>query len=143
MTDNRPVAEDHRPDVVRRRLASGQGHDDLAGGVLGGIDGCVTPFAVVAGATGGALSPLVGLIVCFANLVADGFSMAVSNYHGTRSERDRVERTRRTEAQHIAQVPEGECEEIRQISAQKGFEGETLERVVDTITANGGSGSTP
>ncbi len=136
MTEHRPVAEDHRPEAVRRRLASGRGHDYLADGVLGGIDGCVTTFAVVAGATGGALSPLVVIILGFANLVADGFSMAVSNYHGTRSERDRVERMRRTEEEHIAEVPEGEREEIRQIFAQKGFEGDTLERVVDTITAN-------
>jgi VIT1/CCC1 family predicted Fe2+/Mn2+ transporter len=136
MTDHAPTEEQHRPDAIRRRLAAGSRHDYLADAVLGAIDGCVTTFAVVAGATGGALSPLVVIILGFANLLADGFSMAVSNYHGTRSERDRVAQTRRTEERHIQQVPEGEREEIRQIFAAKGFEGEVLERIVETITAD-------
>lgn len=136
MSDHAATSEQHRPDVIRRRLAAGTRHDYLADAVLGGIDGCVTTFAVVAGATGGALSPLVVIILGFANLLADGFSMAVSNYHGTRSERDRVEQIRRSEERHIDQVPAGEREEIRQIFAAKGFEGNVLERIVDTITAN-------
>lgn len=136
MSEHRATLADHRPEAIRRRLARGGGHDYIADAVLGGIDGCVTTFAVVAGATGGALSPLVVIILGFANLVADGFSMAVSNYHGTRSLRELVAQKRRTEERHIEQVPEGEREEIRQIFARKGFTGDTLERVVDTITAN-------
>ncbi len=136
MTDHPPTHEQHRPEAVRRRLDTDLRHDYLADGVLGGIDGCVTTFAVVAGATGGALSPLVIIILGFANLIADGFSMAVSNYHGTRSERDRVDQKRRTEERHIDAVPEGEREEIRQIFAQKGLEGEVLEGIVDTITSD-------
>ncbi|MDZ7747493.1 MAG: VIT1/CCC1 transporter family protein [Halofilum sp. (in: g-proteobacteria)] len=136
MSDHRAILADHRPEAIRRRLARSGEHDYLADAVLGGIDGCVTTFAVVAGATGGALSPLVVIILGFANLVADGFSMAVSNYHGTRSAREFVSKQRRAEEQHIDRVPEGEREEIRQIFARKGFEGDTLERVVDTITAN-------
>lgn len=55
--------------------------------VYGSIDGVVTTFAVVAGSTGAALSPVVILILGFANLLADGFSMAVSNFLSERSER--------------------------------------------------------
>ena len=46
----------------------------------------VTTFAVVAGVAGASLSPSVILIVGFANLLADGFSMAASDYLGTKSE---------------------------------------------------------
>lgn len=53
--------------------------------VYGGIDGAVTTFAVVSGAIGASLSPSIILILGFANLVADGFSMAVSNYLSTKS----------------------------------------------------------
>lgn len=54
----------------------------LGDAVLGGIDGCVTTFAVVAGAVGGGLGGRVIVILGMANLLADGFSMAVSNYQG-------------------------------------------------------------
>jgi len=136
VSDHEPIQEDHRPEAIRQRLAEDTGHDYLADAVLGGIDGCVTTFAVVAGATGGALAPLVVIILGFANLVADGFSMAVSNYHGTRSEHELLDQRRRIEERHIREVPEGEREEIRQIFARKGFDGEILERIVDTITAD-------
>lgn len=51
--------------------------------VYGGIDGAVTTFAVVSGAIGASLSSQIVLILGFANLLADGFSMAVSNYFST------------------------------------------------------------
>ncbi len=54
--------------------------------VYGGIDGAVTTFAVVAGSIGASLSSSVILILGFANLIADGFSMAVSNYLSTKSQ---------------------------------------------------------
>ena len=45
--------------------------------VYGGIDGAVTTFAVVAGVIGASLSPAIVLILGFANLFADGFSMDI------------------------------------------------------------------
>ncbi len=54
--------------------------------VYGGIDGAITTFAVVAGAMGASLSSSIVLILGFANLFADGFSMAVSNYLSTKSQ---------------------------------------------------------
>lgn len=56
--------------------------------VYGAIDGTVTTFAVVSGAFGASLNSIVILILGFANLFADGFSMAVSNYLATESEED-------------------------------------------------------
>jgi vacuolar iron transporter family protein len=54
--------------------------------VYGGIDGSVTTFAVVAGATGANLDPGVIIILGFANLIADGFSMSVGNYLSEKTE---------------------------------------------------------
>jgi vacuolar iron transporter family protein len=54
--------------------------------VYGATDGIITTFAVVAGVTGGTLSPRTVLILGVANLLADGLSMGVSNYLAIRSE---------------------------------------------------------
>ncbi len=53
--------------------------------IYGANDGIITTFAVVAGVTGGALSPRTVLIVGVANLFADGLSMGVGNYLSIRS----------------------------------------------------------
>lgn len=53
--------------------------------VYGAIDGTVTTFAIVTGAIGASLSPTIVIILGFANLFADGFSMAVSNYLSERA----------------------------------------------------------
>jgi vacuolar iron transporter family protein len=131
-----PLTAEHTAAAVRARLAVPPRASYLRDSVYGAIDGTVTTFAVVAGVAGAALSDRVVIILGFANLVADGFSMAVSNFLGTRAERQRRERARREEARHVELVPEGEREEIRQIFAAKGFEGEDLERVVAVITAD-------
>lgn len=102
--------------------------------VYGGIDASVTTFAVVAGVIGAHLSPIVIVIMGVANLLGDGFSMAASNYSATRTEGDEIEALRQREARHIELVPEGEKEEVRQIFAAKGFEGEQLERAVNIVT---------
>jgi len=60
-------------------------HKFLPEFVYGGIDGSVTTFAVVSGVVGASLSSFVILILGFANLFADGFSMAVSNYLSSKS----------------------------------------------------------
>jgi VIT1/CCC1 family predicted Fe2+/Mn2+ transporter len=58
--------------------------------VYGGMDGCVTTFAVVAGAVGANLDSSVIIILGFANLVADGFAMSVGAYLSHKTERDNL-----------------------------------------------------
>lgn len=48
--------------------------------VYGSIDGVVTTFAVVSGVRGADLSVTIILVLGFANLFGDGFSMAVGKY---------------------------------------------------------------
>lgn len=56
--------------------------------VYGGIDGSITTFAIVTGVVGASLSPTIILILGFANVFADGFSMGISNYLSQGSEND-------------------------------------------------------
>lgn len=104
--------------------------------VYGGIDGSVTTFAVVAGATGAGLSVNTVLILGFANLIADGLSMSIGNYLSVKAEIQEYYRHKNIEYWEIEHMPEKEREEIRDIYRAKGFEGELLEQVVATITAN-------
>lgn len=125
---------EHQPEFIRKRVLDQRKYNYLGDAVLGAIDGCVTTFAVVAGAVGAGFSSSVAIILGFANLVADGFSMAVSNYHNTKSQRELVDKAKRRELRHIDTIPEGEREEIRQIFSNKGFHGDVLDKVVDVIT---------
>lgn len=104
--------------------------------VYGAIDGTITTFAVVAGAAGAALSPGIVIILGFANLLADGFSMASGNFLSERTQKDFVEKERKREEWEIENVPEGEIEEIREIFRKKGFKGKDLDRAVEIITSD-------
>jgi VIT1/CCC1 family predicted Fe2+/Mn2+ transporter len=126
----------HTPEAIRARLERGVSQNYLRDFVYGGIDGSVTTFAVVAGTLGANLATRVVLILGAANLIADGFSMAISNFLGTRAERDDHYRIAQMEARHIDLDPEGEREEIRQIFAQKGFQGERLEEIVRIVSSD-------
>jgi len=104
--------------------------------VYGGIDGAVTTFAVVAGAAGAGLETTTTLILGFANLIADGFSMAVGAYLSSKTDEETYDRALAQEYWEVDHLPDVEREEIREIYAAKGFEGELLEQVVEVICAD-------
>ena len=135
-TAKEELIREHNPEVIRKRLALGPKRQNISDAVLGGIDGCITTFAVVSGSVGAGFPSSVAVILGFSNLFADGFSMAISNYESSKAEQEYFESIKQSEEKHIEEVPEGEKEEIRQIFQAKGFAGELLEKIVDTITAD-------
>jgi len=129
------LEHEHTAEAIAARLAS-PNHNYIRDFIYGGIDGAVTTFAVVSGVSGAELPASIVLILGFANLAADGFSMAASNYLGTRAEQDDYHRLAKVEYRHIEIAPEGERDEIRQIYRRKGFDGDELEKAVELITSN-------
>ena len=126
----------HRPDAIAQRLDAPRRSSYLGDAVLGAVDGAVTTFAIVAGAEGAVLAPGVVVILGVANLLADGFSMAASNYQRAKTEVEHLQRVRRAEERHIDAVPDGEREEVRQIFARKGFAPPLLDEIVTVVTSD-------
>lgn len=104
--------------------------------VYGGSDGAVTTFAVVAGVAGAQLSTAIILILGFANLFADGFSMAVGKYQSDHAEKERIHRVRERIDEAIHSDPEGQKEALGKILKKRGFKGKDLERAVHVISSN-------
>jgi vacuolar iron transporter family protein len=130
------ILDEHTPAAIRSRLARGPSRSYLRDFVYGAIDGVVTTFAVVAGVAGAGLDTSVVVILGMANLAADGFSMAISNYLGARAEEQRRRRLQREEEQHVAVVPAGEREELRQLLARWDLDHTLLEDVLDAVTGD-------
>jgi len=126
----------HSPEEIAARIDAPPGRGILRDLVYGAIDGSVTTFAIVAGVAGAGLSPFVIVALGFANVLADGFSMAASNYSGTKADQDNLRRIRAIETRHIAKYPEGERAEVRAILERKGLSGTVLEEATDEITSN-------
>lgn len=127
----------HTKDAIEKRIEANLATDNYLGDfLLGAIDGTVTTFALVAGVAGAGLAKEVAIVLGVANLIADGFSMAASNYQKAKSDAELLENVRHMEEDHIEKIPYGEVEEIRQIYTQKGFSGQLLERVVDVIISD-------
>lgn len=56
--------------------------------VYGGIDGCITTFAVVAGSVGANLDSSVIIVLGLANLLADGFAMSIGAYLAAKTQKE-------------------------------------------------------
>lgn len=104
--------------------------------VYGGIDGAITTFAVVAGVVGASLSTTIILILGFANLFADGFSMAIGKYLSDKSQRELYHKIREIEFRHLEEKTDHEREEVRDILKLYGFKGKDLTRATKVITSN-------
>ena len=130
------MEHEHTHEAIRHRLAAGPSQSYLRDWVYGGIDGTVTTFALASGVTGAHLSSRVILILGGASLIADGFAMAAGNYLATRAEHEEFRYAEAVERRHIANAPEGEREEVREILRGLGIVGDLLERVVHAITAD-------
>jgi vacuolar iron transporter family protein len=104
--------------------------------ILGGQDGLVNILGIILGVIAGGGSNTVLLAAGFAAAITESISMGAVGYTSTVSERDYYEAERQRELAEIEATPDAERQEIRDIYAAKGFSGDLLDRVVDTIVSN-------
>jgi DNA damage-binding protein 1 len=89
--------------------------------VLGGLDGIVTTFAVVSGATGGGLGIEVILVLGFSNILADALSMGVGDALSSKAEQEYILAEKDREIWEMENYPEGEIQEMIDIFTKKGM----------------------
>jgi len=104
--------------------------------VYGGIDGIVTTFAIVAASAAAGLSSGTILVLGFANVLADGISMGVSDYLSNRSEHDQYHKQRRK----VVRLLEKSVNQAQKIIAKHlkryGLKDDSLKKATETIQEN-------
>ena len=110
--------------------------------VYAASDGIVTTFVVVAGFvgakdTGDAETAFVILLVIgFASLFADGFSMATGNYLGTRSESDQHSHEKEKLSKKFSDNEKEAIEDAGKFLKSKGFSSDDSEKMAKLMTNN-------
>lgn len=104
--------------------------------ILGGQDGIVNVLGVILGVAAATGDARIVIVAGLAATFAESISMAAVAYTSTLADSDYYESERERELRHIKEVPTVEKDEIRDIYHRKGFHGELLDNIVDTITAN-------
>jgi len=89
--------------------------------IYGGLDGTLTTFSIVSGVAGASLAPSIVLILGLANLVGDGFGMAIGDYLSTKAETEFQSQERKRETWELENYPEGEKAEMLAIYKSKGI----------------------
>jgi VIT1/CCC1 family predicted Fe2+/Mn2+ transporter len=104
--------------------------------ILGGQDGLVNVLGVILGVAAATRDARIVIAAGLAATFAESISMGAVAYTSKLAEHDLYHSEREREHRHIHLVPDVEIEEIRDIYRKKGFDGETLEAIVDVITSN-------
>src|SRR3954469_4033125 len=103
--------------------------------ILGGQDGLVNILGIVLGVIAAGGSHTVLLATGFAAAITESISMGAVGYTSTIADRDHYQAVRGRERAEIDAQPDAERDALRTVYAAKGFTGQLLEQVVDTLTA--------
>jgi vacuolar iron transporter family protein len=104
--------------------------------ILGGQDGLVNVLGVILGVAAATQDARIVIAAGLAATFAESISMGAVAYTSTLADDDLYLSEREREHRHIHLAPDVEIEEIRDIYRSKGFEGETLDKIVEVITSN-------
>ena len=137
-TENLP----HAPGKLIEQVRLHDSHDPhhgtyhLSDVILGGQDGLVNVLGVILGVAAATSDSRIVIAAGLAATFAESISMGAVAYTSQLAENDLYHSEREREYRHIHLAPDVEVEEIRDIYRQKGFDGDTLDKIVDVITSN-------
>ncbi len=104
--------------------------------VLGANDALVSIFALVIGVLGSGFGSFDIFLAGMSGAIAGSISMAIGEYMSTKSQEQIYDAEKKREQEHIKHFFEEEKKELRDMYEQKGFSGEILDKIVDTISNN-------
>jgi VIT1/CCC1 family predicted Fe2+/Mn2+ transporter len=104
--------------------------------ILGGQDGLVNVLGIVLGLAAAAATTKIILLAGMAATFAEAVSMGAVAYTSSLAERDHYLSELARERREIHEIPDEERQEIRELYAAKGFKGDLLEQIVDTICSD-------
>jgi predicted membrane protein (TIGR00267 family) len=138
MVNMKPVSHDELINEVLHHIQTdphkrGAGLSDF---ILGAQDGLVNVLGVVLGIAAATNDARIVLVAGLATTFAESISMGAVAFTTTLADADLYQSEREREYRHIKTTPYLEQKEVRDIYAGKGFQGELLERIVESITAN-------
>jgi predicted membrane protein (TIGR00267 family) len=93
-------------------------------------------LGVILGVAAATSDPHIVLVAGLADTFSESVSMGAVAYTSLIADADYHDSEKERAIRHIEQVPHLECDEIRNIYARKGFKGDLVERIVETITGN-------
>lgn len=106
--------------------------------ILGGQDGVVNVLGIVLAVAAATRDTRIVLIAGLAGAAAESLSMVAVAYTSTLAADDYYRSRLQREIDQVENDPKGAERDIREIYAQKGFQGEELEIIVRRITADSG-----
>lgn len=122
--------------VHHTRTDPHKGNTGLSDFILGAQDGLVNVLGVALGLAAATNDSRVVLVAGLATAFAESISMGAVAYTTTLADADLYQSEREREYRHIQEAPTLETKEIRDIYEGRGFNGELLDHIVQTITAN-------
>lgn len=129
MPDDAGMPDDYQPHIGALR----QYVRDI---ILGVNDGLVSTFLLVSAVVGGGLTTTQVLLTGVSGAIAGMISMAIGEYLATKSQEEVLEAEMKLEREHLLNHRPHEREQLGEMLAAMGLEGEDLETVVEIIDNN-------
>ncbi|MGH6838236.1 MAG: VIT1/CCC1 transporter family protein [Methylocella sp.] len=102
--------------------------------VIGMADGLTVPFALAAGLSGAVSSTVIIITAGLAEVAAGGLAMSLGGYLAAQTDLEHYRSEMQREKAEIAQVPETERAEVRQILREQGLDPVLTETVTAELT---------